>query len=247
MKWILGSIASNLVGIALLAVLVRKAREAGFPRRALGLLAVTGGGLLLPVIGLQLLLSPIGELPAVQGHPLLRELLLSVVQLAFVEEFCKFCGTAAVTRNKNWITGAYSGMLAAAVAALSFGIAENILFAALSLQEFSGQFWMIMLLRAGIGAPGHGAYGVLMGNFYGKAKAAQRRGSRADRRKNQRLAIGVPIGLHGLYDWMAGSQILKWGDTNFVTAAAIALDGLAILCAYGLLFRAEKEAGHTAP
>lgn len=242
MKLLFGFLCSDLLGLPLLAWMLHEAKREGVPRRTRLLLPAAGGMLLLPAILLQTVVGQAAELPLLQAHPLAQELFLSVVRLALVEELCKFVGTKALTWRGSYFTGPYQGMLLAGATALGFGVWENLLFAALSLVQFPEQFWAVMLARALLGAPGHGAYGILMGRFYGAAKAAQRQGDGKARRRALWQAVLVPAALHGLYDWLAGSQLLKLGDTYLLTGIAAALDVAVILYAYGTLYRAAKKA-----
>lgn len=242
MKLFFGFLCSNLLGLPLLAWMLGKAKREGVPRQIRLLLPTVGGLLLLPVIFLQTIAGQAANLPLSMAHPLLMELFLFGIRLALVEELCKFCGTIVLTWQGDYFTGPYQGMLLAAAVALGFGILENLLFAALSLAQFPERFWAVMLARALLGAPGHGAYGVLMGRFYGIAKAAQCRGDKTGQRRALWQAVLIPTILHGLYDWLAGSQLLQIGEFYLLPGIAAVMDVVVILYAYGTLYRAAKKA-----
>ena len=76
-----------------------------------------------------------------------------------------------------------------------------------------------------------------MGIFYWRAKSAEQNGNHVDMRKNLCLAVLIPACIHGLYDWLASSQIIKIGDTNIVTGIMVALDLAVIVYAYWRLWR----------
>ena len=242
MQMLLGSILSNMPGLALLIFMLREAKRNRIPTKTLRLLVIVGCMLMLPVVALQTAVGYLDFLPLLRTHPMLSEIVLSAIRLAFVEELCKYLGTKAITWRGTYFNDSYQGMLLPTITALSFGILENVLFIALSLAELQGQFWLIVLTRAFIGAPGHGAYGVIMGIFYWRAKIAERNGNRADMRKNLCLAVLIPACIHGLYDWLASSQIIKIGDTNIVTGIMVALDLTVIVYAYWRLW-CERKAG----
>lgn len=237
MQMLVGSILCNIPGLVLLIYILRDAKKENIPMRVLRILVPVGCLLMLPVIALQTFVGYAGELSFFQSHPLLSEIVLSAIRLAFIEELCKYLGTKAVTWRGDYFSNSYQGMILPAITALSFGILENVLFIALSLAELQKQFWLIVLTRALIGAPGHGAYGVIMGMFYWKAKDAEHRNDNKRKHKNLCLAVLVPSCIHGLYDWLASSQIVKIGDTSIVTVIMVILDFVVIVYAYLMLYR----------
>lgn len=241
-RMLVGGILCNLPGLVLLIYILREAGRENIPAKSLRRLVIVGCLLMIPVVALQTAAGSMDGLPFLQTHPLFGEMVLNGIRLAFIEELCKFCGTAAVTWRGGYVHNAYQGMLLSAVTAFSFGLLENVLFIALSLAELPGQFWLIVLTRALIGAPGHGAYGVIMGFFYGRAREAGQLENRRIRWENLCLAVLIPGGIHSLYDWLASSQIVKIGDTHIVTGIMVALDFLVIVYAYMMLYRRGKAA-----
>ena len=237
MRMIVGSILCNISGLSLLIAMWRQAKKENTPGKNLRCLVIVGCVLMFPVIALQTVVGYVDRLTFLQTHPLLAEIVMSGIRLAFVEEICKYWGTKIVTWKGEYFNNSRQGMLFPAITALSFGLLENVLFIALSLTEPPRQFWLIVLTRALIGAPGHGAYGIIMGIFYWRAKNAERVGNQRIKRKNLCLATLVPGSIHGIYDWLASSQIIKIGDTHIVTIIMVILDFLVIIFAYALLYR----------
>ncbi len=104
---------------------------------------------------------------------------------AFAEELVKMLNTTGVAKEKKQTVSRLQYMIYAGIAALGFGMAENIVhvfFASV------GQMIVGGLLM------GHLPYGLMMGWFLGKAAMT---GSTGDRI----LALGLPWFFHGLYDF----------------------------------------------
>ena len=58
-------------------------------------------------------------------------------------------------------------------------------------------------IRAVTAVPGHACFGVFMGAFYGLAKRYDNFGDEYRSRRCRRLAVLVPVLLHGTYDFIA--------------------------------------------
>lgn len=241
MQILSGCILSNILGLLLLVLTVRAAKKERVPLKTRILLVIAGCLLMPPVVALQTVAGYVGEMPFVRNHPLFHEMFMSVLRLALIEELCKFWGTKAVAWKGAYFANSYQGLLFPTAMGLSFGIFETVLYMLLAFQQFHEQFWLIVLLRAFLGAPAHGAYGVLMGIFYGRAKRAAYQHDRTDRRRCLWLALLLPTGIHGLYDWLVSSQILRFGDSSLMSILAIAADAIVILYAYHLLYRAKAK------
>ncbi|MDO4324107.1 MAG: PrsW family glutamic-type intramembrane protease [Lachnospiraceae bacterium] len=242
MQILSGSILSNALGLVLLALILREARKENVPIKTLLLLVITGALIMLPVIALQTAAGYAGEIPLIKNHPLLQEIVMTAIRLAFIEELCKFMGTKIVTWKGAYFTDPCQGPLFPAIVGLSFGILESALYMALSRQQFRGQFWLIVLLRAFVGAPAHGAYGVIMGIFYGRARDARQQNDGPACRRYLSLAVLLPSCIHGVYNWLSTSRIIKIGDTLIVTGLILLADILIILQAYRILYRSRKTA-----
>lgn len=244
MKLTLGYILSNILGIGLLIYMIREARSEKVPTKTIVFMVIIGCLSIFPIIILQTAFGMIADIASINSHPLLQEIVMVPIRLALIEELCKFLGTKILTWKGNYFSNSYQGLLFPAIVSLSFGIVENLLFVALSLQQFQDQFWTIIILRAFLGAPAHGAYGILIGIFYGKAKHAEHQNDRPRKYKYLSFAVLTPTCIHGLYNWLTTSQIVKIGDTSIVSSAVMVVDVIVILCAYYTLYR-EKTMAQT--
>lgn len=240
-QMLIGSILSNIPGFILLIIIIRQARKEIVPRKTLFLLILAGAVLIVPITGLQTVIGLGNTIPFIGEHPLLSEIFMTVLRLAFVEELCKFVATKWITWKGNYFTNTYQGMLFPAIVGLLFGIVESTAYVALSLATFPDDIWITVLMRMIIGAPAHGAYGILIGKYYGKAKLATHQDNQVLKRKYLWLALLIPTAIHGAYDWLVSSQIFKMGDTSIMMIIVICLDVLVVIYAYILLYREKNK------
>ncbi|ODJ49423.1 hypothetical protein BFR40_12000 [Brochothrix thermosphacta] len=240
-QMLIGSILSNIPGFILLIIIIRQARKEIVPRKTLFLLILAGAVLIVPITGLQTVIGLGNTIPFIGEHPLLSEIFMTVLRLAFVEELCKFVATKWITWKGNYFTNTYQGMLFPAIVGLLFGIVESTAYVALSLATFPDDIWITVLMRMIIGAPAHGAYGILIGKYYAKAKLATHQDNQVLKRKYFWLALLIPTSIHGAYDWLVSSQIFKMGDTSIMMIIVICLDVLVVIYAYILLYREKNK------
>ena len=221
--------------------MAKEAKNERVPAKTIVLMIITGCLSIIPIIVLQTVFGYVGEISWFNSHPLLQEIVMVPIRLALIEELCKFFGAKIVTWKGDYFNNSYQGVLFPAIVSLSFGIVENFLFVALSFQQFQDQFWTIIILRTLLGAPAHGAYGILIGIFYGKAKCAEQQKDKAGKYKYLSIAVLTPACIHGLYNWLTNSQIVKIGDTSIVSNAMMVVDVIVILCAYCVLYRSKAK------
>ena len=75
------------------------------------------------------------------------------------------------------------------------------------------------LVRAVTAVPGHACFGVFMGAFYGMARRYANYGYERASKNCCRLAVLVPMVLHGIYDFIASSEdASEWVFLIFVAA-----------------------------
>ena len=76
------------------------------------------------------------------------------------------------------------------------------------------------MVRAVTAVPGHACFGVFMGAFYGMAKRYDNYGYPEESKRCRRLAVVVPMVLHGIYDYIASSESgsSEWIFLLFVAA-----------------------------
>ena len=137
--------------------------------------------------------------------------LLYFVVVALSEEGFKYL----LLKKRTWYSSEFNcqfdGVVYAVFVALGFALWENIsyvLMYGLGTAEEAG----IELIPYGLGTaavravtavPGHACFGVFMGAFYGLAKRYDNFGDEYRSRRCRRLAVLVPVLLHGAYDFIA--------------------------------------------
>ena len=118
------------------------------------------------------------------------------VIVAFSEEGAKYI----LLRRRTWRSDAFNcqfdGVVYAVFVALGFALWENISYV---LMYGLGT----AAIRAVTAVPGHACFGVFMGAFYGLAKRYDNFGDEYRSRRCRRLAVLVPVLLHGTYDFIA--------------------------------------------
>lgn len=122
--------------------------------------------------------------------------LLYFVVVALSEEGCKYL----LLRWRTWrspdFNCQFDGVVYAVFVSLGFALWENISYVAL--------FGLgTALVRAVTAVPGHACFGVFMGAFYGLAKRYDNFGDGRRSRFCRRLAVVMPVLLHGAYDFIA--------------------------------------------
>jgi len=129
----------------------------------------------------------IGTAQTVQG--VFLEMFLGV---GLVEEDCKLFMLRRRSWNSPEFNCRFDGIVYAVFVSLGFACIENILYV---FRYGLGS----AVTRALLSIPGHTVFGVFMGAFYSDAKLAQVSGR--DPRARMTLALLVPMGLHGFYDF----------------------------------------------
>lgn len=238
---LVGSIIANLPGFVVLIIMLRLGRKESVPIKPLIFLVLLGTLLMIPIVALQTILGYGLKLPFFTAHPFISEIFMGIIVLAFSEELCKLMAAKIITWKGVYFTNTFQGMLFPAIVALTFGLVETITYVALVVTQHPDQFWFTVIARAFVGAPAHGAYGLIIGKFYGQAKLADSQHNVALKRKNLWFALLVPVLIHGVYDWLVGSQFIKIGDTSIVSYLVIFVDVLILVYAYFLFYREKKQ------
>lgn len=118
------------------------------------------------------------------------------VVAALCEECCKFFFLNRQTWRSPAFDYQFDGIVYAVTVSLGFAALENV--------EYVLQYGLgTGLLRAVTSVPGHAVFGVFMGYYYGFAKLAQYEGDRNREQYYKKLAVIVPLLLHGTYDFFA--------------------------------------------
>lgn len=112
------------------------------------------------------------------------------------EEGAKYLQLKRKTWNSPSFNCQFDGVVYAVFVSLGFALWENIGYvAAYGLGT--------ALLRAVTAVPGHACFGVFMGAWYGQARHWSILGDEQKSRRCRRLAVLVPMLLHGAYDYIA--------------------------------------------
>ena len=112
------------------------------------------------------------------------------VVAAFTEELFKFIALYIVIWKNKEFNEKFDGIVYAVFVSLGFAAVENVIYV---FQYGHGTG----ISRALTAVPGHALFGVAMGYYFGLARLAPENKS-----KNFLLAFIVPVGLHGLYDFI---------------------------------------------
>lgn len=123
-------------------------------------------------------------------------LLLAFLVVAMVEEGTKFWLLRRCTWRHPAFNYRFDGIVYAVFVSLGFAAYENI-------QYVLSYGLSVAIPRALLAVPGHMAFAVYMGVFYGRAKLRAGCGDVRGVRRNFRLAYLWPVFLHGFYDTCA--------------------------------------------
>ena len=155
----------------------------------LGVLA-TFSAMLLEQLGIYLL----ENLPIY--NDVLYNLILYFVIVGIAEEGSKYFLLSKRTWKSPHFNCQFDAVIYSVFVSLGFALWENVGYVLMYGFETA-------LIRAVTAVPGHACFGVFMGVWYGVAKRTENEGDEEGSRKYRRLALLVPILLHGCYDYLA--------------------------------------------
>lgn len=108
-----------------------------------------------------------------------------------------------VLKRRTWRSPAFNcqfdGVVYAVSVSLGFALWENIGYVAM----YGLGTAMVRALTA---VPGHACFGVIMGAYYGMAKRYENYGYPRKSKTCRRLAVLIPMTVHGIYDYIASSD-----------------------------------------
>ena len=161
--------------------------------------------------------------------------LYSVILFFFVvglsEEGFKFLLLKAVTWKNPDFNCRFDGVVYSVCVALGFAVWENLAYVA-------NYGLSVAIARAVTAVPGHACFGVFMGAFYSAAKGSSLAGDQAGEKRYKRMALIVPLAVHGLYDYVASAQ------TSFSAIAFIVLIAAVFFFAFRILKRMSITDGY---
>ena len=165
------------------------------------------------------------------GGGMLYDLLLYFVVVGLSEEGFKYLLLKKRTWNSREFDHQFDGVVYAVFVSLGFALWENIGYV-LSYGLSTA------LVRAVTAVPGHACFGVFMGAWYGMAKKYEARGDAERSAYLRKLALIVPVLLHGAYDFIAASGQVR------VTWAFVAFVAAMFLAAFRLVRKLSREDEH---
>ena len=137
----------------------------------------------------------------------------NVVVVALLEEGVKYLVLDRCSWDHPAFDHEFDGIVYAVCAGMGFSLIENIMY----VFEYGLETGIIRMLTA---VPAHAIFAIFMGHYYGIAKTAYYFGDRKLFRRSRRMALLVPVILHGVYD-IAASLDTIIGDCVFVALVVV--------------------------
>ncbi len=160
-----------------------------------GLLSIISA-VLLESFGEQILIRVFEE------KTILYLLLDNFLVVAVAEELGKYVAfKLGAWKNKNF-DFTYDAIVYAVCVGIGFAIPENLLYVV------DGGF-STAIMRAFTSIPGHIAFAVYMGYYFGQAKACEQAGDAAGKKRFLRRALWIPVLWHGAYDFCLSTDYLS--------------------------------------
>ena len=153
--------------------------------------------------------------------------------IALFEEVGKFFVLERCSWGNPNFNFLFDGVVYAVCTGMGFAIAENILY----VTRYGFETAIIRMLTA---LPAHLIFAIFMGHYYGLSKKAEIIGDRKTYSYARKMALIVPVLIHGVCDVMASIDAL-WADLVFV-AAVIVLDVVAFIKVRGYSKKDEPVA-----
>lgn len=120
--------------------------------------------------------------------------------VALVEELVKYFGLKLGSWKNTAFDYCFDGIVYAVAVSIGFAAAENIGYV------FSFGGYEIAAMRAVTAIPGHTIFGIFMGYYYGMAKYGEKHGFALKSAYYRKVAVIVPMLMHGFYDFCASSE-----------------------------------------
>ena len=121
--------------------------------------------------------------------------------VALAEELVKFCAFRFGAWKHKAFNYTFDAFVYMGCVAIGFAIPENILYV------LDGGV-SLAIIRAVTSIPGHICFGMFMAHHLGQAKVCEANGDIAGRKKNLRLALIIPVLIHGFFDFTLSTQSL---------------------------------------
>ena len=160
-----------------------------YEKEPIGLLIkalIVGGLTVIPIMIVEGFLQTRGAY--LTGYPSVAY--TAFVVAAFTEETFKFIALYLLIWKNKEFNEKFDGIVYAVFISLGFAAVENVMY----VFQYGHA---TAISRALTAVPGHALFGVAMGYYFGMAKLSPK-----NKTTNFLLALIVPIGLHGLYDFI---------------------------------------------
>ncbi len=147
-----------------------------------------------------------------------RELYMVLLYFGVVacsEEGAKYFMLKRKTWRSPEFNCQYDGVVYAVFVSLGFALWENISY----VMHFG---FSTALVRAVTAIPGLTCFGVFMGVFYGAARKYENRGWKEKASPYRKLAVVIPVLLHGAYDYIASTANGNWAFVGFIAVLFLA-------------------------
>ena len=145
---------------------------------------------------------------------LLYKLILFYLIVAGSEESSKYLFMKWRTWKNPEFDCRFDGIIYGVFTSLGFALLENIFYV-------FDQGFETALIRAFTAIPGHACFGIFMGIFYAIAKEYDYMGNKSQSSLYRKLAVLVPMLIHGTYDFIATMQSLASVILFFIFIGAI--------------------------
>ncbi len=179
-------------GIIVMRYVYKKDKIEKEPKKLIFKLVALGVLSTVPAVVLELIGEGILRMLGIEG--VFGILLDYFIVVGISEELCKYF----MLKLGSWKNKAFNYRFDAVVYAVSVGMGFAV---------FENIFYVVEngvangIVRALISIPGHGAFAVVMGIFYGQAKLCESTGDKAGVKKNLKKALWYPVLMHGFFDF----------------------------------------------
>lgn len=192
-SFLINMAAAVLPALYLMNYIYKKDTIEKEPRRLLVSLIFLGAASGIASIVLETVGSRFLDASMIDPNSSLYGILMAFLVVAAAEEGTKYLFMKWRTWNSPEFNFRFDGVVYAVFVSLGFAAFENILYVS--------QYGLsVALPRALLSIPGHMAFAVVMGVFYGRAKLAERLGDPAAARTSRLTGYLLAVFLHGFYD-----------------------------------------------
>lgn len=211
-------VSALLPALLLMRWIYRRDTAEKEPKELLIKLVLRGALCCIPAALLESIFEKVADNFGPAGSPS-NTFVLTFGVIALAEEGCKYLTLRRFTWNNPNFNYRFDGIVYAVFVSLGFAALENVLYVA----QYGGS---VILARALLSIPGHCTFGIFMGLFYSNSKHADLYNNGVGHRRNQWLALLVPVALHGFYDYCCMRESLL--ASGIFLLFVIALDIFAV-------------------